>query len=292
MREIIPKRRAWLTILFSILIVSGTFLSLRSYYSHMRNKQLNDPKFRLVAIAQASGDGELLKTSYLAELFQLSVDRPVSLIRFDSRAATSKLQSNPLMKSAHVSKIKPGTLLVEYQLRAPIAFLGDYSNTALDSEGVLFPFHPFFTPKKLPEILLGDLESDPQSLWGQKLKGFRMELAFKIYQHLMQLFNTESVAIRRIDVSKAYSLSYGQRQIVILLEERFTREHEGRSVLVTAPRTLRLGSVNWIRGLSRYLVLRQFLAKEEAKGPFPDISLVSKAPLIIDLRVPRQALFY
>ncbi len=296
----IPRKKAWLLILCSILIVSGIAFGTRSYFRHVRAKQFDDPKFRLVALAQASSDGELLKTGYLAELLNLSVDRPVSLLRFNCAEAERTLRANPLIKEAHVAKIKPGTLLVEHQLRKPMAFLGDYRNTAMDSEGHLFPFHPFFTPKKLPEIILGatafdgmgDIATDPKLLWGQQLKGGRFEMALNIYTHLMHLFRDEPVSIRRIDVSKAYSLSYGQRQVVLIIEERLSQDRDGRIPLITQARVLRLGTANWKQGLARYLVLREFLAKEESKKVLSEGSLVEKAALNIDLRVPRQALFY
>src|ERR1700722_8295427 len=114
----------------------------------MQHKQNQDPTFFIQALAQASPDGELLKIGCLAELLDLSLDQPKSLLSFSCKAAEERLRKQPIFQEAALSKIKPRTLLVEYRLRRPIAFLGDYSNTALDDTGSLFPFHPFYTPKK------------------------------------------------------------------------------------------------------------------------------------------------
>ena len=86
---------------------------------------------------------------------------------------------SPLIKKASIKKIPPGTLYIEYQMRVPLAYLGDYTNTALDEEGYLFPFSPFFTPKKLPIIYLGLQQDDAQ--WGMTLKqDQRLQLAFDL----------------------------------------------------------------------------------------------------------------
>jgi len=290
----IPKRKAWLIILLSIFLVSGLASTSMAYYHYIQNKRLSDPKFRIVAIAQMSGDGEVLKTGYLAELLGLSVDRPVSLLSFPAKKAETLLRQNPLMTNVHISKIKPGTLLVEYQLRKPIAFLGDYANTAIDGEGYLFPFHPFYTPKKLPEIVLGAMvgeeigELDPP--WGYQVKGHRARLALEIYRTMGSQF--ADVSIRRIDVSKAHALSYGQRQLVVMLEERLTREENGRRILVTQPQILQLSFSGWRHELERYKVLRLHLATKEKKQPLPELDLQERKPLSIDLRVPYLAVFH
>ncbi|MCE5316989.1 MAG: hypothetical protein LLG04_06450 [Parachlamydia sp.] len=290
----IPKRKAWLIILLSILLVSGLASASMAYYHYIQKKRLSDPKFRIVAIAQMSGDGEVLKTGYLAELLGLSVDRPVSLLSFPAKKAETILRQNPLITNVHISKIKPGTLLVEYQLRKPIAFLGDYANTAIDGEGYLFPFHPFYTPKKLPEIVLGAMVGeeigDLDSPWGYQIKGHRARLALEIYRTMSTQF--ADVSIRRIDVSKAHALSYGQRQLVIMLEERLMREENGRRILVIQPQILQLSSSDWRHELERYKVLRLHLATEEKSQPLPELDLQERKHLGIDLRVPYLAVFH
>lgn len=288
MQAYIPKRKAWLTIILSVLIVSSLSFGLFSIFNHIQKKRLSDPKFRLVAIAQRSMDGEWLKTAYIAELLNLSLNRPVSLLGFNTKQAERHLLSNPLIKEVHLSKVKPGTLSVDYLLRKPIAFLGDYTNTVLDADGRLFPFHPFFTPKRLPEINLGaiafdhfaDFTKDPRRLWGQKLGGLRFEMAMELYHHLHRVLDSEKTFIKRIDISKAYALSYGERQIVITLEEQIFQQKQ----FIVQQRLLRLSQTKWKQELARYIILRDYLAAKAEEDP-----LESK-PMVIDLRVPRIAL--
>ncbi len=40
-------------------------------------------------------------------------------------------------------------------MRTPYAYIGEFANTAIDKEGYLFPFRPFFTPKNLPILYIG-----------------------------------------------------------------------------------------------------------------------------------------
>lgn len=293
MIPMIPKRKAWLIIALSVFLVSGLASATMTYYRYIQNKRLNDPKFRIVAIATTSSDGEHLKTGYLAELLGLSVDRPISLLSFPVRKAEEILRQNPLFKDVHISKIKPGTLLVEYQLRKPIAFLGDYANTAIDGEGYLFPFHPFYTPKKLPEIVLGSMVGEELGdlIWGSRVKGPRALLALELYQAVISQFADEPISIKRIDVSKAHALSYGQRQLVVMLEERLTREENGRRSLIILPQILQLSTSGWRHELERYQVLRLHLAAVERKQPIPELDLQERSPLGIDLRVPHLAIF-
>lgn len=288
----IPKRKAWLIIALSVLLISGITSASMTYYRYIQNKRLSDPKFRIMAIAQTSSDGEHLKTGYLAELLGLSVDRPVSLLSFPTRKAETVLRLNPLFKDVHVSKIKPGTLLVEYHLRKPIAFLGDYANTALDAEGYLFPFHPFYTPKKLPEILLGSLTGEEigDLIWGSRVKGPRSLLALEVYRTALSQFAAEPLSLKRIDVSRAHSLSYGQRQIVMIFEERLIREENGRRSLVLQPHILQLSTSGWRHELERYKILQGYLAAEEKKQPFPAEDLQEKKAIVIDLRIPYLAI--
>lgn len=288
----IPKPTAWLLIALSVFLVSGLASGSMAYYRYIQNKRLSDPNFRIVAIAQTSGDGELLKTGYLAELLDLSVDRPKSLLSFPAKKAEASLRQNPLFKEVHISKIKPGTLLVEYQLRKPIAFLGDYANTAVDGEGYLFPFHPFYTPKKLPEIVLGSMVGEELGdlLWGKQVKGPRARLALELYDAIISQFADEPISVKRIDVSKAHALSYGQRQLVIMLEERLIREDNGRRVLIMQPQILQLSTSGWRHELERYQSLRLHLAIEESKQPLPELNLQERSPIGIDLRVPYLAL--
>lgn len=211
----IPLSRALLWILLSTLMVSGTALMATLYYLHVKNMRLHDAQYKIVALVQQCDQNEPLKTGYLAQLLNLSLDQPTNLNQFSIAKGELQLNKCPLIKGAVIQKIPPGTLYVHYQVRVPLAYLGDYSNTAMDVEGYLFPFQPFFTPKKLPVIYLG-----MESKWGEQIGNHEsFNLAKNVLKDLEPFVN-ESMYVKQIDVSDAFSESDGHRQIVVILSSR------------------------------------------------------------------------
>jgi hypothetical protein len=292
MREKLPFGKA-LIFIFSTMVgvlVLGAFALV--YIDTIRSKRTHDPAFKIVALAQSTPDPQALKTAYLAELLGLAVDRPMNLYRYDAQEAKSKLLASALIKEAEIIKIKPGTLLVDYVLRQPVAFLADYSNTAIDSEGVLIPFKPFFTPKKLPEIHMGlsafgegVKEGDEEGgKWGKPLQGARARLALELFKIITERCCKDALHVLRIDVSKAFALSYGQRQIVVVFEERVPVE----GALVVFPVILRLTSSRYPQELANYLELRKHLEPQLPESQ-PLVGIVKGKTQIVDLRVPQLA---
>ncbi len=260
-------------ILLWTLLVSGSAVLGCLYYLHQRESQSNDDQYRVVAIVQTTSDKESLKTVYLAELLGLSVDQPTNLHRFDSDEAKQKLLNSHVIKDVEVKKVRPGTVYVEYCMRKPIAYSGDYTNTAFDSEGIFFPVSPFYTPKRLPEVRLGLMD---RALWGsccRDSKPFQLTLA--ILKAVESRFHLKPIHLKEIDVSRAYAPSYGQREIVMRIDEDVEREEKGRLLLTTYPRLLRCSVDHFDQALEEYLVLRGKLSDRQAA--------------IIDLRIPQLA---
>lgn len=292
--NLIPVRKALLWLLLSTLLISGTAGLALLYYRHVRDLYANDDTYRIAALVQATPDTEGLKTVYLAELLDLSVDKPSNLYRFNSKDARRKLLASPLIKEAQVKKIRPGMVYVDYVMRKPIAYLTDYSNTAIDSEWVTLPFKPFFTPKRLPEIYLGlegPVEGSPVSggEWGTKLQGDRVDLAKEVYAHILENYLNENTYLRRIDVSKAFAPSCGHRQIVVMLEERKTIESNGRSVLLQFFRILRLSTEHYRQALANYFKLQPQLLEKSTISDSSGEDFVVMPSTIIDLRLPQLA---
>lgn len=283
-------KQALLSIGLSICLISGSSFFALMYYQNIREKQKLDPTYNMVAVVQTSSDNEGLKTAYLTELLELSIDRPRNLYGFDTREAVEKLLRLSVIKEAKVRKIRPGIIHVDYVLRKPIAYVGDYTNTAIDASGTLFPFKPFYTPKKLPEIYLGE-EEDQLPLWGSVLSGKRKELVFDLLK-LAPLYCSESSSLCSIDVSNAFALSHGQRQIVIVLEDRHVRVVNGQTILGIYPRIIRLRQDNYKQQLGNYLVLRSYLREHEQILPLPETGTIQQAKaVVIDLRLSELALF-
>lgn len=242
----IPLSHALLWILFSTLLISGSAFMGWLYYLHLKDRRLNDDQYRIVAIIQKSSQKEALKTMYLAELLGLSINKPANLYQFDVREGERKLMASPLIKKATIKKIRPGTLFIDYQMRTPVAYLENYTNTAIDEEGFLFPFRPFFTPKKLPAFYLS-LEEEAK--WGESLSNrLHLNLAFNVLKSLESLKDC-NVQIKRIDVSQAYEDSFGNRQIVVVLKEK---DGHGEKCAETY---LRLNTEKYAQNLVNYVTL-------------------------------------
>lgn len=271
----IPRGRAWLWIFLWTLAISGSAWMGWLYYLHLKHWRMQNEQYRIIAIMQSTPQVEALKTIYLAELLQLSLDRPVNLYQFDTEKGKRLLLSSPLIKQAEIKKIHPGTLYVEYLIRMPVAYLGDYTNTALDDEGYLFPFSPFFTPKKLPLIYMGFDHVGKR--WGSCLmEDQRLKLAFQVLKTTQKL-GKGAFAIKKIDVSQAFADSYGQRQIVVWVEEQIEQEKASKQFAKLF--LLRLHTENYPQNLANYLVLKPHLMH----------TALNADPSIIDLRLPHLA---
>ncbi len=282
--------KALFYVLISTVGFSGSAYLVLWYYSHIRQVRMQNEAYNIKAIVQTGPEKEALKTIYLAEQLGLSVDHPTNLYAFNAATAEKKLLSNPVIKAASVKKVFPDTVYIDYTIRKPVAFLADFTNTAMDEEGILFPFQPFFTPKNFPEIFIGlspDLATG--TIWGRPLKGEKIQLAMDVLKHLQQCCPVSST-IKKIDVSRIDAASDGQRQIVVLMEDRQEREKEGKSVLYIYPRLLRLPAADYQAGLREFVVLRDYLLQKEAQKELDASQKVVKAPVtFIDLRIPQLA---
>ncbi len=196
----------------SLLIVAGYFL-----WGYLQ-REVDGKKFTILSIVQTGPEKRALPTEYLAELMDLSVDKPQDLFTFDIALAEEALLRSPLITSAKVKKMRPGIIYVDYEIRHPIAVLSDYENIGIDSKGYLFPLTPFFLSSSLPAFYLG-IKKDAPFSWAEPLQTSHLKLAFLIFQTLDSKEFRKLFEIKNIDVSKAFHPSYGRREVVIRLEE-------------------------------------------------------------------------
>ena len=201
-------------------------------------------------IAQTGPIKEGLKTDYFAEILDLSIDHPKYL---DIEEVKEILGKNPLIKTVSSSYVNRETLYIDYTLRSPTFTLIDLYNVAVDLEGYLFPFHPYFTPKKLPELCLGLKEIIP---FGTSIEQESIVLIKDIYHRL-------EGTMKRIDLSHIDEKSLGKREIIVIVELANMINH-----------TLRLSVTRYREGLNNYQFLKTLFQKEE---------------VTIDLRIPNLA---
>lgn len=260
----LPLKKALMWILLATCLVSGSASLGILYYFHLKEMQKQDPAYRVIAIVQTGPYQGYFRTVYLAELLGLSIDRPTNLYALNLKKETQKLLASPLIKSAKMTKVKPGTVSIDYTPRIPVAHLGDFTNTAIDAEGYLIPFKPFFSPKKLPEIFVGD--NGREVKWGHPLKG---GLALKVFSSLTTLCRKERFSLRKLDISRAEKASLGQKQFVAEMDD-------GNSVWI-----LRLSVDNYETDFTRFIALYHELQKKGLIGGMETTT--------VDLRIPQLA---
>lgn len=280
----LSKALQW--IFLSTLVISGLPAIGLGYVRYLNYQRSHDPKYKIVAIVQTCSQKEALKTRYFAEVLDLSIDKPKNIYAFNEKEGELKLLFNPLIKRARIQKINPGMLYIDYDLRIPVAYLGEFTNTAIDEEGVVFALKPYLTPKKLPEIILGfaDLEISAPS-FGKNLADPKVDLAMELLNICQTACCPDKTFIKRIDVSKAFQPSYGQREVVVIIE----RHMEVNGILYQFPRILRLHSEKYHEALANYLTLSEHLVYEEVSLGKLKSEITEHEPVIIDLRIPHLA---
>jgi hypothetical protein len=213
----------------------------------------NHERYCIHKLIQKRPPSDFLKTPYLAQLLHLSCEKKTSLSQFDFKKAEKELISSFVIKRATIKKIKPDTLYIDYTMRHPIAYLADMSNTAIDEEGFLFPFAPFYTPKYLPEIYFGT--PFQENIWGTQIEAEKMTIVKEI------LTKFPNQCLSWMDLSKLSAPSLGQREIVIEIENHL----------------LRLSTLEFKKEIYRYFLLKNDCLKK------------LKNRCIIDLRLPEVA---
>ncbi len=259
-------------------------LTALNFWKKQKIKRLSSNEYQITSIIQTGPEKEALKTAYLAELLELSADRPTQLYALDLKKAATRLLASPLIASAKVKRMPPSTLYIDYEVRKPIAWVADFRNLAIDSEGHCFPVAPFLTPKRLPEIYLGI-----SSIEEWRLKNPAFDLALKILKFLETAPWTEDLRIERVDVSNAFHPSLGMREVVLITEEEFTLKRDLREIVCTFPKILRLGTKEYERQLDHFFHLRRAMM-EDYKKQLTALKTGGRfAPRIIDLRIPQLA---
>lgn len=234
---------AALRVLLSVILISGSAWTAWFVYRSFWSLRAEDPKYRISAIVQTGPEKEALPTQLLAELLGLSADRYRNLYQFDLQNAEKTLMAFPVIAEAHLKRIPPETLFIDYTVRKPIAYLLDYSNTAIDAEMVAFPFSPFYSPKKLPWVYLG-LGPEVSFRWGDRLPDLLKEKILRIFTLARSV---PGIQIKNVDLSRADSLSLSEQRIVLTVEEWTDAGKKVEKTVILNPDAIEEG---WTRYLS------------------------------------------
>ncbi|MDP1880809.1 MAG: hypothetical protein Q8K60_07705 [Parachlamydiaceae bacterium] len=260
----LPFAKAVIWILVSTLLISGTSLMGWLYFLQLKNKRFHDDQYKITSIIQNLHQEDALTTTFLAEKLDLSVDNPINLYQFNVKEGEKKLLNESIFKRVNIKKILPGTLYVNYELRKPMAILGDFSNTLIDSKGVLFPFQPFFSVNQLSVFYLG-LEKSGWK-WGDRLSQMQhFDLGKKILNDFKKM-NLFGFIVESIDLSQLASESDGKREIILKLKI------DGKSFY------LRLGLNQWELAITNFLTLYEWKFNQSKMG--------FKNQTLFDFRIP------
>lgn len=209
-------QKAIFCILLSIVLISGVPTAFIIHKKTRLKSLKKNPKYLITQIIQRSSIKEGLKTAHLAQLLSLSANQPQNIFTFDTARAVELLMGTGIFKKVVVRINLPNSIVIDYELRQPIAYLADYTNTVVDIEGHIFPLSPYHTPKFLPKIYLGSKFSP--FIYG-KINDPKMDLALKIYNFYVSLGVNQKLILDQIDVSCLNAKSLGKKEIVLSLKE-------------------------------------------------------------------------
>ncbi len=263
----LPLSRAIVLIFLSVIVITGPALLGLLYYQGLQKQRSHDDRYHITTLIPSCLQRTKLPHDYLCEFLNLSHDKPTNLFQVNRQEYEKRLLQSPLIKDAHVTKSLPNKLIVDYTLRRPIALLDDFENTALDSEGYLFPYSPFFPTQKLPHVYLG-LSSFQN--WSLPYNDPNYRLAMDIYTILGKHLCSSTLRLRKIDVSHAFATSYGKREIIVDVEEQ---QFNG-SDLHQCITTLRLSTERYSQELANFQSFRDHH------------TLAGEKKRILDLRLP------
>lgn len=252
------KKKLPLAVAITWIIIS-TMVVTPSMYSVIRVLQKRyyvrhtDPKYQICSLVQAGLSKRAVSSAFLAEKLALSANRPKNIFSFDCKKGEEALTSTAVIQHARIRRMPPDTLYVEYDVRTPLVKIGDYENVAIDHEGIAFPITPFFTPKKLPEVILGESSEKESVQYNEKFSHSRLDFALELF-YLFQTFLREyPLVIETVDVSKMDEKSFGKREVVVVV--KYLPPQEGRHYLRLTPK-------NYEKELGNYLSLTKSLPKK------------------------------
>jgi len=234
-------------------------------------------------IVHTAPQRELLRSDYLAELAGLSLDAPVEFSKVDIDKIRRDVIASPLISTVDVKKIAPDMVYMDYILRKPFVCASDFVNAAWDRNGVLVPIHPFFSPKKMTHVYLGEEGSGGKNaLFGFQANSAYFDLACVLIEQLSQK-GQDCFFVRRVDVSRAYEKSLGKREIVVVIDHE---DSFGSNICFS--HFLRLTPKQFSQEIDRYLQLREHLVDVQRE----EISLNTNKGVqskVVDLRLPQLA---
>ncbi len=203
-------------ILFSLFLCFLPILVVIKTIQNREEKKIESDLFELKAIIQTGPRKRALPSQYLLQQMGISNNTHKNIYSLDVDKLKKMLISHPVILDAMVDIIPPDTLYVDYTVRDPKLVLGNWENTAVDTDLTFFPLYPYYTPKKLPKVFISDIN---EVKWGEKSRSSELNLTIELVKNWEDPLYSRGIAIREVDVSHAFIPKLGDREIVFLLEK-------------------------------------------------------------------------
>ncbi len=260
--EKLPLKTVCTCIIVSVVVVWGTLFALWQFYREVKGRRATAQRYAISVLIQKSHTTDTVPTDTFSELLGLSADQPTNMYSFDVEEATSKLMACGSFKTVSIDLLEPAAIVVDYELRRPVAYLADFENAAIDATGYVFALSPFMTPKNIPQFVL---QKGSQMEWNQRLSGSHIDLAMNAHKYL-DFIKPADVALIKVDVSRAF-LKTASREIVVVVAMNNTSVY------------LRLHPATYKERLREFFLLVPSMQQ-----------LALKDQEIVDLRLPHMAL--
>jgi hypothetical protein len=143
--------------------------------------------------------------SFFAETLELSSDRKVHADQFDLKKAKERLLATHLFEKAEIKIISAHTLLIDYELKRPLACLGNLESTLIDATGRFFPEYPFYPTPHYPRVWVAERG---EMHWGESLDSEALKIVKEV---------SERMDVKEIDLSRIEAASRGRREIILSL---------------------------------------------------------------------------
>jgi cell division septal protein FtsQ len=208
-------------------VISGGAVGGWKLWSYWKGVRQTHPHYTIREIYQTGSEQLALPSEYLAEVLDLSVDRPTNLHALDLEEAHEQLLSSPWIREARLKKLPPSTLYIDYEVRDPIATLSE--GMGIDLEGRWFPLAPFLKDCGLPRLAVADPAHTYHAL------------------NLLHLLS-HRVEVRFVDVTRLASPNVGEREVRVEL---------------ASGRVLRLPCEEYEAALGNYFALEPHLSSEQ-----------------------------
>lgn len=258
----VPLFTALSILSLSLLLTGATFFLVVQKSTLVGRANRASQKHKIHKIIQTSSHTRALSTHILSELLGLYAEGKAPPEKISCEEALQRLLQTPYIKRAKVAFVKPDSLYIDYAMRRPMAYLGEFENAVIDSEGVIFPLSPIYSPKNLPTLYLG-YTSDSLDL---KSHSHIDKTLLELVDHLLSLFENVGMQVESLDIARMHHESYGKREIVIRLMHAPKITH-----------LLRLNPREVEEGLINYLTYREL---------HPE---VIEESLVLDLRIDKLA---